>query len=109
MDQPAREGVAVDAAIARVLAAEAAASAAIEACAQAAQERLQAAHRQIAGIEERAGRRLKQLAERIAARALAEESRLDGDAPPADEILSERDRECARCVERVAALLTGGP
>jgi hypothetical protein len=107
MDESARGGVAVDAAIVRVLAAEAAATAAIEACAAAAQLRLQAAHREIARIEERAGRRLQVLAERIAARALEVEARLDGDAPAAGERASERQLECARCVEQVAALLSG--
>jgi hypothetical protein len=108
MEEPAREGAAVDAAIARVLAAEAAASAAIEACAAAAQQRLQAAQREIARIEERAGRRLQVLVERFATRALEDESRLDADAPATSEPVSERRLECAHCVEKVAALLTGG-
>lgn len=107
MDESARGGAAVDAAIARVLAAEAAATAAVEACAAAAQQRLQAAHREITRIEERAGRRLQVLAERIATRALVEEARLDGDAPSAGEPVSERQLECMRCVDELAALLTG--
>jgi len=108
VNQPGSTDHQVDAAIARVLAAESAASAAVEAARVQAQAQLERARADVRRIAERTGARLQRLTRRIAAQAEAEVARLQWVPSITDSAASIDPQRVQRAAMAVATELSGG-
>jgi hypothetical protein len=99
----------VESAIARVLAAEAAAGVAVQASVAEAQARLESARARGRRIAERAGERLQRLTVKIDAAGHRDVAALERALPAAAGITAEDAERVQRLVETIAAELTGAP